>query len=172
MKLATMILAALATSALLVAAAPAIANDAHHPQSPSVPQGAAAQPEAKSAKQTVTAMQANVKKMQVQLERIAQAKTDSERQQAMAEHMLTMQENMRMARGMQASMTGCPMMGMMGRQPGSGMMMEGMMDQGASGTADPMSRRMDMMEKRMDMMQMMMQDRMGMPAGGVSQPAK
>ena len=147
MKLTTSILAALATSASLIAAAPAVANDAHHPQSPSASQGAAAPPTTKPAEQTVKSMQANVKKMQAQLERIAKAKTDSERQQAMAEHMWTMQENMQMARGMQAGMMDCPMMGngMMG-QGGMSMMM------GPGGPTD-MQERMQHMEQRLDMME-------------------
>jgi hypothetical protein len=115
-------------------------------------------------------MQDNVKKMQPQLDRIAKAKTDAERQKAMAEHMQTMQENMSMARGMQAGMMmDCPMMegGMMGKG-GMGMMGKGGMGMmgggpGMAGSDDMMAKRMDMMEKRMDMMQMMMQGRMGMP---------
>ncbi len=148
MKLTTSILAALATSAFLIAAAPAVANDAHHPQSPSASQDAAAPTTTKPAEQTVKSMQANVKKMQAQLERIAKAKTDSERQQTMAEHMRTMQENMQMARGMQAGMMGCPMMGngMMG-QGGMGMMM------GPGSPAGDMQERMQHMEQRLDMME-------------------
>ncbi len=70
--------------------------------------------------------------------------------------MQTMQENMQMARGMQAGMMGCPMMqgGMVWAMMGGGM---GMMGQGAAAPDDMMSKRMEMMEKRMDMMQMMMQ---------------
>jgi hypothetical protein len=92
-----------------------------------------------------------VKKMQGQLDRVAKAKTDEERQKAMAEHMQTMQENMKMARGMQAGMMGCPMMegGMMGGKGGMGMM--------GGNSPDAMAKHMERMEKRMDMMQMMME---------------
>ncbi|MBK5204597.1 MAG: hypothetical protein JJD98_04065 [Polaromonas sp.] len=84
-------------------------------------------------------MQDNVKKMQPQLDRIAKAKTDEERQKAMTEHMKTMQ----MARGMQADTMGCPMME------------GGMMGGGAQPDGSP--ERLRQMEKRMDMMQSMMQ---------------
>ena len=87
---------------------------------------------------------------QAQLERIAAAKTDEERQKAMAEHMQTMQENMKMASGMRAGMMDCPMMegGMMGKG-GMGMM--------GGNSPDAMAKHMERMEKRMDMMQMMME---------------
>ncbi len=102
-------------------------------------------------------MQENATKMQAQLARIADAKTDEERTAAMAEHMQTMQANMRMAQGMQAGMAGCPMM--------SGGGMTGMM----GGQTDQSAQRMRQMEQRMDMMQMMM-ERMMPPAGGKQMP--
>ena len=99
-------------------------------------------------------------------EAIAKSKTDDDRQKAMAEHMRTMQENMMMARGMQAGMMGCPMMegGMMGKggmgMMGGGMMMDcPMMGQmmGGGMMGEQMMQRMQQMEKRMDMMQMMLE---------------
>jgi len=140
-------------AASLAFSLPVNAEEAHHPD-----QVAAAT--TVSAPQ-VGKMQENVKKMRSQLDRIAKAKTDSERQKAMADHMQTMQENMQMAHGMKS----CPMMegGMMGKG-GQGMMGQGMASDGM------MTKRMDMMEKRMDMMQMMMQGRMGAPEAVV--PAK
>lgn len=155
-----------AIAASLVLAMPVLADDAHHPAQPSGTQAAQAQPDGK----TVKKMQDNLGRMRAQLEHLAKAKTSEERQKIMNEHMQTMQENMGMARGMQAGMPGCPMMqgggmGMMGGQGGMGMMGEGM----AGG--DMMSKRMDMMERRMDMMQMMMQGRMGLQPGEPPKPA-
>jgi len=154
-----------AIAAALAFSAPVFADDAHHPEKSEEAKGAPAQiaPQVKK-------MQDNVKKMQPQLDRIAMAKTDAERQKAMAEHMQTMQENLGMARGMQAGMMmDCPMMegGMMGKG-GMGMMGG---SQGMTGADDMMAKRMDMKEKRMDMMQMMMQGRMGMPESAPVKPA-
>ena len=151
-------LAMTAIAASLAFAAPVFADDAHHPEKAQEAKAAPAKPE-----QTVKKMQDNVKKMQGQLDRIAKAKSDDERQKAMAEHMRTMQENMQMARGMQAGMMSCPMMegGMMGKG-GMGMMGGGMMGGPQAGGAE----RMQQMERRMDMMQMMMQSNMGKPQGG------
>jgi hypothetical protein len=59
----------------------------------------------------VKMMQANVQKMQTQLDRIAKANTDSEREQAIAEHVRTMQENMLVDTQHAGGMSGCPMMG-------------------------------------------------------------
>ena len=145
-------------SAALVMAAPVFADDAHHPEKA---QETKAAPATKAPEQSVKKMQDNVKKMQGQLERVAKAKTDAERQQALAEHMRTMQENMMMARGMQAGTMGCPMMegGMMGGKGGMGMMGGmGGMGGGMMGGAQPggAPERMLQMERRMDMMQMMM----------------
>ena len=139
-------------AASLGLALPAYAVDEHHPDEPA----------AKTQVQTVQSMQDNVKKMQAQLDRIAGAKTDEERRQALAEHMQTMQENMMMARGM--GMMDCPMMDD-GRM-GMGMGMMGGMGMGMMG-ADPGTDRMQQMERRMDMMQMMMermQKQMDQPA--------
>ncbi len=158
----TITLSAIAASIVLTM--PVYADDAHHPE-PGKAQTAQAQPDGK----TVQKMQDNLGRMRTQLERLAKAKTDDERQKIMGEHMQTMQENMGMARGMQSGMMGCPMMqggmGMMGGQGGMGMMGEGMVG------GDMMSKRMEMMEKRMDMMQMMMQGRMGLQPGEQPKPA-
>jgi len=146
-----------AIAASLLLALPAVAEEAHHPeqktdavpttQAPATP---AAKPPA--AAQPVQQMQANVKKMDAQLKRIAKEKNEAERNRLLGEHMQTMRENMMLA-GCMAG--GCPMMGsgmgmMMG--PGAGMMM---------GPGDMMER-MQQMEKRMDMMQMMLEQQ-GMP---------
>jgi len=133
-----------AIAASLAFATPAFAEDAHHPEQAQETGAAPAESAAEAAK-TVQKMQDNVKKMPAQLDRIAAAKTDEERQKAMAEHMRTMQENMKMAGGMM----GCPMMG--GGMMGKGGM--GMMGGGAQPGGSP--ERMQQMEKCMDMMQMM-----------------
>jgi hypothetical protein len=151
-------LAMSAIAASLAFATPAFADDTHHPEKGQEAKVASAKPAAKTAP-TVQKMQDNVKKMQAQLDRIAKAKTDEERQMAMAEHMQTMQENMKLARGMQAGMMDCPMMegGMMGKG-GMGMMEDAAQPGGSS-------ERMQQIEKRMDMMQMMMERTMqGVPA--------
>ncbi|MCK9381371.1 MAG: hypothetical protein M0P95_09945 [Sulfuritalea sp.] len=138
-----------AIAAALAFSAPVFAEDAHHPENAADAKSAPAQPAPQ-----VKKMQDNVKKMPAQLDRIAKAKTDEARQKAMAEHMQTMQENMKMAHDMKAGMMDCPMMhgGMMGK---GGM---GMMGGGAAPADAP--DRMQQMEKRMDMMQMMMEQMM------------
>ena len=96
-------------------------------------------------------MQEKMKRMQQQMDRIHQAKDPKERHELMDEHFKTMQENMRMMRGM-----GGPMMmdtiggsrkdamgpGMMGGNPTAGM--------------NP-KQQQEFMQRRMDMMQMMME---------------
>lgn len=165
-----------AIAAALAFSAPVFADDSHHPEKVAEAKGAPDQLAPQLRK-----MQDNVKKMQPQLDRVGKAKTDAERQKAMAEYMQTMQENMGMARGMQAGMmAGCPMMegGMVGKggmgmmSGGQGMMGQGMQGPGMAGADDMMAKRMEMMEKRMDMMQMMMQGRMGMPEGSPAKPTK
>lgn len=157
-------------AAALAFGSPAFAEDAHHPETAaSAAKTVPAKPAVKNPAPTVQKMQDNVKKMQPQLDRIAKAKTDEERQKAMAEHMTTMQENMMMARGMQADTMGCPMMddmgkGMMGKEMmgkggGMGMMMGGAKAEGAPDHMQQMEKRMDMMQ---DMMKMIM-DRMPAP---------
>lgn len=156
-----------AIAAALAFSAPVFAEDAHHPvkavDAKDAPTQAAPQ---------VRKMQDNVKKMQPQLDRIAKAKTDAERQKAMADHMQTMQESMGMARGMQAGMMDCPMMkdGMMGKggmgmMGGNAMAMAG--DAASAGAPD----RMQQMEKRMDMMQIMMEQMMRRQEGTASAAA-
>lgn len=160
MKL-TLINSAMAASLFL--AAPAFADDAHHPEKA---QSAAGAPTAKPAKETVKSMQDNLKKMQKQLDGIARAKTDEERGKLVAEHMATMRENMMMAKGMMGGEMHCPMMkdGMMGGHGGMGM----------GGRPGSPEERMDRMEKRMDMMQMMMDRNMmdgdGKPMPGMDKP--
>lgn len=134
-------------SVVLLTAIPARAVDEHHPdaKAPAAKSTPAPAPKTTAPAVTVKKMQDNVKTLQSQLDRIAKAKTEDERQRAIADHMRTMQENMGLARSMQPEMMmDCPMMGngMMG-----GM---GMMD-GAGPD------RMQQMEKRMDMMQTMME---------------
>ncbi|MBI4754311.1 MAG: hypothetical protein HY778_02580 [Betaproteobacteria bacterium] len=166
-------------AASLGLAYPAIAEDAHHPDQPlAQAQGAATTKPAAKPEETVKKMQDNVKKMPGQLERVAKARTDEERQKAMAEHVRTMQENMQMARGMQAGMMGCPMMeggmgGMMGMM-GGGMMGQGGMGMMGGPGAGPGAgaERMQQMERRMDMMQMMMEQMLRRPEGMPAAPAK
>jgi hypothetical protein len=141
-------------AASIVFALPAFAEDAHHPENTPGTKTVSVQPAAAP----VAKMQANVKKMQAQLDRVAKAKTPEERQQAMAEHMKTMHENMMAGKAM-----------MMGEGMGCPMMKDGMMDKGGMGMmggspdgampANP-AERMQKMEKRMDMMQMMMEQMM------------
>ena len=157
-------------AASLAFAAPAFADDTHHPDKAPETKAAPARPAAKSAP-AVQKMQDNVRKMRLQLDHIAGAKTDEERQKALSDHLRTMHENMQLARDMQAEMTGCPMMeggmmrggGMMG-----GMMGKGMMGEGMPAGASP--DRMQQMEKRMDMMQMMMEQMMHRQPGAEPMP--
>jgi len=108
---------------------------------------------AQSSGEAIKKMQGNVKKMRSQLDRIAKAKTDEERQKLMAEHMQTMHENMMAAKGMMSGDAACPMM--KGGKGGMGMgMMKGQGDEGHGHCAG--MERMQMMEKRLDTMQMKM----------------
>jgi len=159
-------------AASLAFAAPVFAEEAHHPETAGEAKSAPAQPAPQ-----VKKMQENVKKMPAQLDRIAKAKTDEARQKAMAEHMQTMQENMKMAHEMKAGMMDCPMMegGMMGKG-GMAAMHGGMMGKGGMGMmggggapADAPDR-MQQMEKRMDMMQMMMEQMMRRQDGSPPAP--
>jgi hypothetical protein len=146
------ILAAMMLASGALVLQPALADDAHHPDQKA---GAAAP----AADQTIQKMQANTKKMEDQLEKMAKSKDPKERQQLLQQHMQTMMQNAAMAKGMMGM--DCPMM--------SGGMGMGMM--GGGGPQDPMTNRMEMMEKRMDMMQMMMQGRMGTPEAAPAKPA-
>jgi hypothetical protein len=123
---------------------PALAEDTHHPERADPPTVS----KATSPDQTVKKMQANVKKMQSQLDRIGKAKGDAERQGLLTEHMQTMQENMMLTRNLSGDM-GCPMMG-------------GMMIGGGGMGNEAMMGRMQQMERRMDMMQTML-EQMGRP---------
>lgn len=125
----------LAMAMSLIFAAPVFADDAHHPE---------AAPAAPAAPATVTKMQGNVKEMQAQLDRVSKAKTDEERQQAMAEHMQTMMENMQLARGMPAGKMDCSTM-----HGGMKMGHAGAPDQAASDRLQQLEKRMEMMERMM-----------------------
>jgi len=161
-----------ATAVALAFTAPVFAEEAHHPEKAGEAKSAPAQPAPQ-----VKKMQDNVKKMPAQLDRIAKAKTDEARHRAMAEHMQTMQENMKMAHDMKAGMMDCPMMegGMTGKG-GMGMMHGGMMGKPgmamkAGDTATPGAPdRMQQMEKRMDMMQGMMEQMMRRQDGAAPAP--
>ena len=155
-------LSATAIATALAFAIPAWADDAHHPEKAEqaaapaaapAPVKPAANPPPAAVAPTVQQMQANLKTMKVQLDRIAAAKSDAERREAIAAHLQTMQDNMRLAQGMEGGMMGCPMMG-------GGMMMGG----------GDMAKRMEQMEKRMDMMQMMLEQTAPRPSGQA--PAK
>jgi hypothetical protein len=165
-----------AIAAALAFASPAFADHAHHGEMGQEVKTAPAKPENTAA--TVRKMQENVNKMQAQLDRVANAKTDEERQKAMAEHMQTMHENMKLARGMKAGMMHCPMMeGGMMHKGGMGMTGGGMMGGGMGmigGGAQPggSPERMQQLEKRMDMMQMMMEQMMRRQEGQQPAPVK
>jgi hypothetical protein len=98
--------------------------------------------------------QENIKKMQLQMEKIHATTDQKERQTLMQEHMSSMQENMKMMRGM-----GGPMMGssMMDGGKHHGMAMGN--NNSAMTKADIMQRH-EMMVSRMDVMQMMMEQMM------------
>ncbi|KWT91628.1 hypothetical protein APY03_3239 [Variovorax sp. WDL1] len=95
-------------------------------------------------------MQANMEKMQQQMEKIGTTTDPKNRQKLMQEHMQTMQETMKMMRGM-----GSPTM-KGGGDPG-GMAMG---DKKASMQDGDMKKRQEMTDTRMDMMQMMMEQMM------------
>lgn len=142
-----------ASFVLALAAAPAGAVEEHHPETSGSTSGdvVSSQP---SVGPTVQKMQENVREMQSQLDRVATAKTDEERRDALAEHMRTMQQNLAMGRNMMMGAAGgCPMMG--GGMMGPGMMGPGMMGGAGGGGAGPAE--MQRMERRLDMMQMMME---------------
>lgn len=93
-------------------------------------------------------MTARMKAMQVQMDKIRQTRDPKEREKLLAEHMKSMEEGMRLMRGM-----GGGMMGGIGdgRMTSGGAMMGGK----GGGAQSP-----QMMENRMDMMQMMMDQMM------------
>ena len=170
-------LAMTAIAASLAFATPAFADHDHHPQKGEEAKAGSAKPAAMSAA-TVQKIQDHVKKVQAQLDRIAKASTDEERQKATAELSQMMRGNMKMARGMKAGTMDCPMMehGKMGKG-GMGMMGGGMMGGGMGAKGDgaqpgASAERMQQMEKRMDMMQMMMEQMMRRPEGQQATPVK
>lgn len=143
-----------AITASLAFASPAFAIDEHHPE-----KATAAKQLGDQSSQTIKDMQENVKKMRGQLDRVAKAKTDGEKQKALAEHMQTMRDNMRMAHSMRVGMEmDCPMME-------KGMGMGKMGDSSATGSPSSVpADRMQQMEKRMDMMEQMMKQQSSGPA--------
>jgi hypothetical protein len=149
----------IAAALTLALVTPALAVDAHHPES----QGG---PAAVPSEQAVQKMQANAKTMQSQLDGIAKAQTPEQRQKLLMEHMQTMRENMMLGQQMAMGAQGCPMMNMMGG--GMGMMGGAGMGMTGSGDTAAMMTRMHQMEQRMDMMQMMM----GQMSGRSVPPAK
>jgi hypothetical protein len=172
-------------AAALAFAVPAFAEHDHGPQKGREAKAGSAKPAALSAA-TVQNMQDNVKTMQTQLERIAKANTDEERQKATADYRQTMQENMKMAGGMPAMKMSCPMMehgmghgmdhgkmdkGGMGKM-GGGMMGGGMGMMGDGAQSGGSAERMQQMEKRMDMMQLMLEQMVRRPEGQQPAPAK
>lgn len=175
-------LPSLLTSAAIVlafVATPALAVDEHHPE-------AAAGSTAPSATSTVETgptiekMQENVRQMQSQLERAANAKTDDDRRAALVDHMRTMQANMMLGRSMMmGAMGGYPTMGG-GVGPGAmgpGMMGPGMMGPGmmsgmmGSGMMCPGMMGHGMMGSGMMGSGMMGQGMMGRGSGGASDSA-
>lgn len=139
-----------------------LANDEHHPEKAAGgPAATTDKSAAKPASEGVKKLEANVAKMQKQVQQIAKAKNDKERNRLLDEHMKTMRDNMMAAKDMHGDMEGCSMMeGMMGGKGGMGM--GGMSGGGKpSGMTDD---RMDRMEMRLDMMEQMMK---GSGAGGM-----
>ena len=112
-------------------------------------QTAPAKPAMSMGDKPMPAVDANMKKMQEQMEKIGTTTDPKERQKLMQVHMQTMQENMKSMRAM-----GDPMK--MDDKKGGGMMgaKKGGMKDG------DMKDRQEMTEKRMDMMQMMMEQMM------------
>ncbi len=185
-------LPSLLTSAAIVlafVATPAFAVDEHHPEAAA----GSTVPSATSTVETgptIEKMQENVRQMQSQLERAANAKTDDDRRAALVDHMRTMQANMMLGRSMMmGAMGGYPTMGggvgpgamgpgmmgpgmmgpgMMSGMMGSGMMCPGMMGHGMMSpgmmgrghTGGADSPDLQRMERRLDMMQMMMEQMM------------
>jgi hypothetical protein len=152
-------LAVAAITASLALGSPAFANDEHHAEKTAAAKRADGQ-----SIQTIKGMQDNVKKMRTQLDRIAKATTDGEKQKALAEQMHTMQNSMMMAHSMEVGMEmDCPMMG-------KGMSMGKMEDSASpSVSSSAPSDRMQQMEKRMDMMEQMMKHQDG---GATQMPMK
>ena len=126
-------------------AAPAFAEDAHHPQAAvSTPKAAKAGPSNMQANEAMGKMDQQMRQMHEMHQKMMATKTPEERNAFMADHMKAMQGGMAMMGGMGAEGQGM----MKGRMP-----------------SDPAARQ-QMMEKRMDMMESMMQMMMDrMPSG-------
>ena len=138
----------LASAAIVLAfvAAPASAVDEHHPEAAAGSTAPSAQASTPETGPTIEKMQENVRQMQSQLERAANAKTDDDRRAALVDHMRTMQANMMLGRSMmmaaggysgtgggmdpRAVGSGMAGPGMMSGMMGSGMMCPGMMGHG------------------------------------------
>jgi hypothetical protein len=134
-------LAMTALASALIFAAPAFAEEAHHPQAAAKAETTA--PSKAAAKMSMDKMDKQMMTMHEMHEKMMSAKTPEERNALMADHMKTMQDGMAMMGGMGAE----------GKMKGSM-------------PSDP-ARRQQMMEKRMDMMESMMKmmmDRMPPPA--------
>jgi hypothetical protein len=117
-------------------AAPAFAEDAHHPDAAvSSPKAAKAGPSNMQAKEAMGKMDQQMMAMQKMHQQMMDAKTPEERNALMANHMKVMQGGMSMMSGMDTAGTNK----MKGHAP-----------------SDPAAHQ-QMMEKRMDMMESMMQ---------------
>ncbi len=127
---------------------------AHHPGADQ--SQAAPTPDDKPAGMKMEKMQDKMKKMQEQMEKIHSAKDPQERQKLMKEHMLSMQEGMKMMGGMGAGMKGGDMMAKAKKdQP------ESMTDAGdGMGMCMMMMKKHKSVEARLDMMQKMMEQMM------------
>lgn len=153
-------------AASMMLAFSAHAEEANQPEQKA--DAAVAKATAQPSGEAIKKMQGNVKKMRSQLDLIAKAKTDEERQKLMAEYMQTMRENMMAAKGMLGEGAACPMM--KGGKGGMGMggmgMMKGLGDEGHGHCAG--MERMQKMEQRMDMMQMKMDAMMKNQSGAAT----
>jgi hypothetical protein len=155
----------LAFAALLLAASPALRAQ-QSPADAKVNPPAPAAADTARYDQQLADVQANMKKMQEQMDKIRAAKDPAVRQKLMQEHMSTMQATMGLMHDMMSpGMLSCcqagmgsgghmmsgPMMG------GSKMGQGGMMGGGGPPGSDPMQQRHRMMEQMVGMQQMMMQ---------------
>ena len=145
-------------AAALLLALPAYADDAHHPGQKAAPAASAPAPAPAAKAPAVKAptvgaplkrMQANVKTMRAQLERIGKTTGEEARRRLLAEHLQTLQESMMLGKEM-ADDDHCSMMD-------GGMAMHGHPGMGMMAPGNGMMERMQQMEKRIDMMQMMIE---------------
>lgn len=132
---------ALALSVLLLAGAPATA-------SPPADAGAPAAADAEQFDRQMAQMQANMKAMQEQMDRIATTKDPAERQRLMQQHMASMRSAMSSMHGMMGPGGCCAPGGARGR---------GMMGHGGPMTPEQMQERHRRMESMMGMQHMMME---------------